>query len=130
MATEPPAGWHERMARRAEQDPFFMASALAAFCRLQGLDDHALAAFLRCPAEMLPHLALCRRPDPASPRFQSDVTQIATYARADPDRLVRLLRRVNALAALGATGRQDLLAAARDREEEADAHQDTEPNDG
>lgn len=130
MATEPPAGWHDRMARRAEQDPFFMASALAAFRRLQGLDDDALAAFLRCPAEMLPHLALCRRPDPASPRFQSDVTQIATYARADPDQLVRLLRRVNVFAALEPAAQQDLLAAARDREEETDTHQDMEPNDG
>jgi hypothetical protein len=119
------------MARRAEHDPFFMASALTAFRRLEGLDDAALAAFLRCPVEMLPHLALCRRPDPASPRFQSDVTQIATYVRADPDRLVRLLRRVNAFAALTSATQQDLLAAARDREEEeADAHQGTEQDDG
>lgn len=130
MATEPPEGWHERMARRAEQDAAFMASALAAFRRLQGLDDRALAEFLRCPVEMLPHLALCRRPDPTSPRFQTDVTQIATHARADPDQLVRLLRRVNAIAALEAAAQQDFLAAARDREEETEAQRDTEPNDG
>ncbi len=133
MAAELPADWHERMARRAEQDPFFMASALAAFRRLQGLDDHALADFLRCPAEMLPHLALCRRPDPTSPRFRSDVTQIATYTRADPDQLVRLLRRVSVLVALEATAQQNLLAAARDREREREEEgetQDTERNDG
>ncbi len=130
MATEPPEGWHERMARRAEQDAAFMASALAAFRRLQRLDDRALAEFLHCPVEMLPHLALCRRPDPTSPRFQADVTQIATYVRADPDQLVRLLRRVNAIAALEAAAQQDFLAAARDREEEADTQRDTERDDG
>jgi hypothetical protein len=130
VVTEPPAGWHDRMARRAEHDPFFMASALAAFRRLQRLDDRTLAEFLRCPAEMLPHLALCRRPDPDSPHFQADVRQIATYVRADPDRLVRLLRHVNALSALDATAPHDLLAAARDREEEPRAPSDTEQDDG
>jgi hypothetical protein len=130
VATEPPEGWHERMARRAEQDAAFMASALAAFRRLQRLDDRALAEFLRCPVEMLPHLALCRRPDPASPRFQADVTQIATHARADPDRLVRLLRRVDLAVAFGTSTAADHLAAARDREEEADTQRDTERDDG
>ncbi|MER3421190.1 MAG: hypothetical protein C4290_12020 [Chloroflexota bacterium] len=118
MAIEPPAGWHERLARRAEQNAAFMASALAAFRRLQRLDDRALAAFLRCPPEMLPHLALCRRPRPASPRFQADVTQIAAYVRADPDQLVRLLRRVDVAAAFSADTAAEHLAAARDREED------------
>jgi hypothetical protein len=55
-------------ARCSESIPTTIGYTLAAHRRRTGLDDGALAAYLGCPAEALPRLALCRRPDPSSPR--------------------------------------------------------------
>ena len=130
---QPPEGWRERLAQRAEVQPFFMADALASFRALEGLDDAALAAWLGCPLEALPHIALCRRPDPASPRFRAEVEQIAAHTGAGALALVRLLRRVGAAGALrGAVAEQGaeygLLAAARDHDNSENG--DQEPDDG
>jgi len=102
-------------ALRATHNPFFLGSALAAYQSEHRLDDRALAHHLFCPVSRLSRLALCRRPDPASPSFRQDVEQIAAYARAQPLRLGALLREVDAALALrGARDSGTALLAARD----------------
>jgi hypothetical protein len=76
-----------RLARRAEGDPHFLASALA------GLDDAELAERLGCAAGAIPHLKLCRRPDPASVGFLDDVRAIAARFGLRPEALAELCRR-------------------------------------
>jgi hypothetical protein len=124
-----------RAARRMEGDVFYMASALAAYRAIEGLDDESLAARLSCDVDDLPSLALCRRPDPTSPRFQAEVQRIADYAGVQPLALVRLLRAVNTGNALrgqrtSLPDNRGLLAAARDHEEpepQADSDDRMEP---
>jgi hypothetical protein len=115
-----------RAARRVVPDPFFMAGALDAYRALEGLDEPALAQRLGCPPDALVHLALCRRPDPTTPRFRADVERIAAHVGANPLALVRLLRAVSASDALRGviaetTSSYGLLAAARDHEHEEEA---------
>lgn len=85
---------HTRLARRVEADPSFMAHTLASYRRRRRLDDTVLAAVLRCSVEALPRLALCRRPDPDSASFRTDLAHIAHYVGCDADRLASLLRTV------------------------------------
>lgn len=127
-------GW---AARRAEQRPFFLATALAAYRRSHGVAEDQLADLLNCPVKSLPALALCRRPDPSRSSFRSDVERIASFLGADGMRLARLLREVDALEAFrGADATRvqpsegGLLAAARDaRTEQAEPPEDTQAHD-
>lgn len=118
-----------RFARRVEGDPFFLASALAAYARTEALDDAGLAAALSCDPSALTPLRLCRRPRPEPAAFRADVDRIAARFGADPGALAQIVRRADALAtwrdAPPAAGRDDagLLAAARDRD-------DAPPDDG
>jgi hypothetical protein len=82
-----------------------------------------LARFLGCQPEVLPKVGLCRRPDPDSPEFQSDVRRIADALGLQADRLVQLVRETDALNALGKASpsveqkaSQGFLMAARDSE--------------
>jgi hypothetical protein len=106
-------------AARAEENPFFLASALAAYRRLMGLDDAALAAHLGCSVAALPHLALCRRPEGDSPMFRDDLTRIAAYVGCDPARLAQLLRAAEAADRMRVASPGALLAA-RDRRDDDD----------
>ena len=54
----------DRMAQRAEADPFFLASLLALYAGSEQLDDAGLAAALGCPVETLTDVRLCRAPRP------------------------------------------------------------------
>jgi len=113
-----------RIARLARAHPTYVAHALAQYQQDEALDDAALAVYLQCEDSMLVRLALCGLPRPA-PQFADDVQEIATYAGANPMRLMRLLRTVEARRALqeGIEPRQqtrehDLpFVAARDRED-------------
>ena len=83
-----------RAARALADDPQVIASALTAYARRAGLAEPALPAWLGITPERLPHLALCRRPDPASPTFAADVTALAAYVGCAPERLRTLLEQV------------------------------------
>ncbi len=109
--------WLARAARRAADRPFFLASALFAYARAEGLDEPALAARLGCAVESLPAILLCRRP--TGDTFRQDVEQIAARFALDSARLAELLRLAEALEALGTAVEPapTLLAAARDEEE-------------
>ena len=111
-----------RASRRAEVRVAFLAGALAQYRAMHAADDAALAAFLGCEPRRLPLLAFCRRPDPSTPSFHSDVRRIAVYVGASELQLVNLLREVEALAALrtipqqaAGGGESGFLMAARDR---------------
>jgi hypothetical protein len=118
-----------RAARRAEQQPFFLAGVLAAYQSANHLDDAGLADLLGCEISDLVSLALCRRPAADSAQFGADIDHLARRFRLRGDRLVTIIRQVDALAALKQQLQVDgpragMLRAARDRDEQADNEED------
>ncbi len=112
-------------ARRASRHRFFLAADLEEFRAHRGMEEVELATFLGCGPELLPKVALCRRPDPTSPRFRLDLHRVAQAFSLAPDRLVSVIREVDALRALkeasqAATASQGLLLAAREVHEPPD----------
>jgi hypothetical protein len=65
----------ERLTRRASAEPTFLGRQLAAFARLRGFDETALAAHLDCPPAALVNVRLCGAVSPE--RFRDDVTCVA-----------------------------------------------------
>lgn len=111
-----------RLARRVDDDPFFVASALREYAASENLDEAALAARLGCSVETLARVALCRRPHPSPPRFREDLARIATRFGVKPDVLAEMLRRAAVLerARRGGAAEHGTLMAARDRESPAE----------
>lgn len=103
-----------RAAARAEDDRFFVGSALAAYRRLRGIDGTALAAELGCEEPALSRLALCRRPEGEGPMFRDEVTRIADYTGCDVARLASVLRAATTAERMRTPAPATLLAA-RDR---------------
>jgi hypothetical protein len=108
----------DTLARRVENEPFFLASTLALFARSEELDDEALCRFLRCPPESFAMLRLCRTPDEDPSVFQRDVKRIAERFGTDENALAEAVRRGHALQRLRQTAAGGTLLAARDAEEE------------
>ena len=50
------------LAKRVEDDPFFLAALLKVYADSEGLDDARLAAVLACRIDDLTALRLCRAP--------------------------------------------------------------------
>jgi hypothetical protein len=105
----------ERLARRAGAEPAFLGWQLAAFARVRGLDDSALAAHLGCPVAMLANVRLCGaiRPD----HFRADVTEVAAKFGLNPRHLAEAAKPLPAEPARepGAVETAGALLAARDR---------------
>lgn len=102
------------LARRVQDDPFFLAAALAHYARSERLDDGRLAAALGCSPQTLPALRLCRMPGAGPHPFARDVDRIASHFRVDPDILTEAVRRWDAVRRLRegpGDGRGTLLAA-------------------
>jgi hypothetical protein len=108
------------LARRVQDDPFFLASALKDYADGEGLDDSGLAARLGCSVQTLDLLRLCRRPRPEPPWFRQDVDQIAARFGVSAGTLAQLVRYADALAALRhrPVAPQGTVMAARDRDED------------
>jgi hypothetical protein len=83
----------DRLAARCAADPFFLASALAAYQQRHALGDAGLAAVLGCPVAMLTQLRLCRRPGAATPgrTIEEDVATIAQRFGVDATALRRVV---------------------------------------
>jgi hypothetical protein len=83
----------DALARRVSDDPFFLASALAAYQRRHGLDDAALADLLGCPVAALTGLRLCRMPGGGDPgrSVGQDVRDVARHFGIDPAGLARVV---------------------------------------
>ena len=110
-------------ALRASKNPFFIAGYIEGFRTRRGVQESDLARFLGCEPEVLPKLGLCRRPDPDSTTFQSDVHRIANAFGISPNILVQLIREADSLNVLGMdvpvarlNPLEGLLMAARDKE--------------
>src|SRR3954452_24129219 len=106
-----------RAAERAGHRRFYLASSLLAYARAERLDDASLADRLGCDLASLPALMLCRRPTEGGAVFRADVEAIAERFGLNALRLARLMRRADALVALGGAAPDQtggLLAAARD----------------
>jgi hypothetical protein len=108
----------DRLARRLENESFFLASTLALFAQSEALDDEALCRFLRCPPESYAMLRLCRTPDEDPSAFQRDVKRIAERFGTDENALAEAVRRGQALYRLRYAAASGTLLAARDAEEE------------
>jgi hypothetical protein len=121
--------WARRAAERAAHRGGYMASLLAAYREMRGMDEEQLAVDLGCPPERLPLLGLCRQPEREAPRFAADVQAIAAYAGASAGRLAQLIRAVDTARVFvgrSEAGAEGLLAAARDAgEQPGDAEEPT-----
>jgi hypothetical protein len=99
----------DALAARCAADPFFLASALAAYQQRHGLNEAALAALLGCPPAallgcppaVLTLLRLCRRPGAAAPgaaapgpTAEDDVAKIAHHFGVDAAALWRMVEEV------------------------------------
>lgn len=106
----------EALARRVADDPFFLASALAAYARAEELSDVELARRLGCLPTQLDAIRLCRRPRSAPAQFQQDVGRIAAAFQIDGGVIAEAVRLAEALQALEQMSESDAyLMAARDR---------------
>jgi len=108
----------DALAQRLQDDPFFLASALADYARSERLDDGALAVVLGCSVKTLGPLRLCRRPHPEPRLFRQDVERIASRFGVKADVLAAAVRRSDALSRMrrGENSGSGLLVAARDRQ--------------
>jgi hypothetical protein len=122
--TDPSSGAHlQSTAERAEEYRFFMASAFKSFCSHHSLNLESLASFLGCSLEQALSLALCRRPTSDSTSFRDDLESLAAYSSVHANKLLEILREVEAIEAFGDTTStssaakldQGFLMAARDR---------------
>jgi hypothetical protein len=108
----------DALARRVENEPFFLASTLVLFARSEGLDEGALCRFLHCPPESFAMLRLCRTPEEDPTSIQRDVKRIAEHFGADVDALTEAVRRGQTLQRLQQAAASGTLLAARDTEKE------------
>ena len=111
---------------KLKENPDFLAWVLSTYQKREHIDDERLIAHLKTTPEMLVRLALCKRPNPNSSAFASQIRKISTYTNTDPSDLANIIRQVDALEFLSkipnrestqrigrlATG---LLTAARDK---------------
>jgi hypothetical protein len=79
-------------ARRAQDQPPYVAWALARVQAREGLSDEALAARLGLATVDLPRLALCLRPRPG--QWDADLAQIAARFGLAPEALATILHAV------------------------------------
>jgi hypothetical protein len=105
----------DRLAQRVTSDPGFLAAALAAYGKSEGLDDAALAARLGCDPPILTNLRLCRMPRPQPPQFGQDVERIAGRFGVQAEVLADMVRRGQNLLRFQAGATPGTLLAARDR---------------
>jgi len=113
-----------RAAERALERPFFLASVLEAYRQMNDMSSEEFARFLGCSQEDVVRLALCRRPIAHSPTFLSDIDHLARRFAFPGERLIQIIREVDAIQALrdhfnAVQEKKHLLMAARDREDDA-----------
>lgn len=109
--------WLDSAARRATKEPWTLGCTLSRLAELEGRSSGDIAAELDCDAMTVRWLFFCRRP--SLDRFAQDVEHIASRFSLDMKRLAALVRRADAVIALGAQthdASESVLLAARDRE--------------
>lgn len=83
----------ENLARRVDEDPFFLACPLKLFSQSEGLDEEKLVAALGCSQEVLVPLRLCRTPATGAEQFQKDIDRIASRFQVNAEVLAEAVRR-------------------------------------
>lgn len=83
----------DALAARAANEPFFLASLLAAHARSEKLDDAGLAAVLGCQPSELTMIRLCRAPRTEPAEFWEDVNRVAERFGLVPERLAEVVQR-------------------------------------
>jgi hypothetical protein len=116
-----------RLAKRLENDTFFLASALRTYATSEGLDYTGLAHRLNCDVSVLSTLSICRRPTGAA--FREEVLRIAERFNVKAGTLAEAIRRADSLETLRlAQPERGLLMAARDADADSErsSTEDTE----
>jgi hypothetical protein len=126
------------LARRLRSDPRYMAYVLTAYQTQENLTDDEMARELGTLPLLALKLSLCKRPDATSPNFAEQVREIAEFTLTDEVKLAHVLRQVDGLEKLAGRAASPssaelktqpelplagLLAAARDRDEELHAEE-------
>lgn len=108
----------EHLAKRVEDDPFFLGCVLRQYARSEDFDDAAMAKALGCTLETLTMLRLCRSPDTS--RLAADVEEIASRFEVDRTALLMAIRRGQVVLRLqeAKAGTPGTLLAARDRDKD------------
>ena len=105
----------EHLARRLEDDPFFLACLLKLYAESEGLNEHSLAARMHCSKQTFVLVCLCRAPMGDDEAFQDDIERIATKFSVDADVLAEAIRRGQAIFEMRRkTNASATLMAARD----------------
>lgn len=89
----------QSLMERVKEDSGFMAYALDIYRRQQGLDENGLVAQLNTTLESIVRLALCKKPDPSSPKFAEQLQQIANYTAISQTLIIDVLKASEGLAA-------------------------------
>ncbi|MGA2233961.1 MAG: hypothetical protein ABSG23_00580 [Terriglobales bacterium] len=117
----------ERAFEKATELPVFIAGDLRLYGSLNGIPEGKISSFLDCTQKDFYKLGLCKRPDPLSPLFRSQVEKIASYTGVDAQRLAHLLRETDSAKAMQtfqapqmSTRSAGYLVAARDKEDVSD----------
>lgn len=110
--------WLEAAARRSGHEAWTLGHVFARYRDLEERSIEELAADLGCSLEVVHWLSLCRRP--ARDSFSEDVTAIANRFQVDPQRLGRVIQRVQVMDAFASASEHSsrdstLQLAARDR---------------
>lgn len=103
------------LAKRVEEDPHFLAWALAVYAQAEDLTSAQLAARLGCLPSRLLAIQLCRLPRPDPPYFRQDVDRIADAFHIDRQVIAEAVRLATTLARFRQPGVVGSLMAARDR---------------
>jgi hypothetical protein len=106
----------EHLARRLEDDPFFLACPLQLYAESEGLSEDRLAAGLRCSKEALLSVRLCRAPSGEDESFHEGIERIAAKFSVDADALAEAVRRGQAIFHMTRMPSTRTLLAARDGE--------------
>jgi hypothetical protein len=104
----------ESLARRVEDDPFFLGSVLTHYARTEGYGDEQLSKALGCTTDTLALLRLCRAPE--GDQVGKAIREISDRFEVNADALAVAIRTGQAIMQLRRAGTGgSTLAAARDR---------------
>ncbi|MGK7933184.1 MAG: hypothetical protein AB4041_17375 [Microcystaceae cyanobacterium] len=115
----------ERVAEQFAQDDFFVSEVLQQYCSFEEITRQELASYLEIDEKDIPKLALCRQPNTQDPLlFRTGVERIANHTGANPHKLAKIFREVDAYKAtqnlnkkrsIYRSNPQGVLLAARDK---------------
>ena len=113
----------DALARRVEQDPYFLSCFLTLHAKSEGLDEPALARSLGCSTETLALVRLCRAPGMEPGQFRKDTDEITKRFQLRPHSLVQAVRLGQAIFHMShpESTETGTLMAARDLKNDLDA---------